>query len=327
MKQIIMTGPRRSEVVDVPMPAIDEHHLLVKVSYTGMCHSEWFPWSVAKNGETFGHETVGVVAEVGRAVTGFKVGDRVTGLGGGGYKEFIVMEPGKTVHVPDNLADVDAIVEPLACLLSAAVKMPVATLGDDVAVVGCGYMGLGMISLFKAMGYGNIVAIDLRPEALVNAKKMGATETLLPERIPDCYRLDWKAIGTPDLTRDGHKTDIFGIGFHNVVEFTGTESGLQLAGDLVCAHGRLGIGGYHNDGLRSIDYKLWNFKAMTTINCHERRIDYEAGLCGRCLNLLSRGLWKFTGMTTHVYEMEQFDQANEDMENHLGGFIKGVVKC
>lgn len=31
-----------------------------------------------------------------------------------------------------------------------------------------------------------------------------------------------------------------------------------------------------------------------TINCHERRIDYEAGLCKRCLELLSSGFWKFT---------------------------------
>lgn len=327
MKQIVMVGPRKSEVVEVPVPRINEHQLLVKVTYTGMCHSEWYPWSVARKGETFGHETVGVVAEVGKAVEGFAVGERVTGLGGGGYKEYIVMEPGKAWKVPANLADEDAIAEPLACLLSAAVKMPVTTLGDDVAVVGCGYMGLGMISLFKAMGYGDIVAIDLRPEALENASRMGATETYRPEEIPACYKLDWKAVGTPDLTRDGHKTDIFGIGFHNVMEFTGTEDGLRLAGDLVCAHGKLGIGGYHNDAFRSIDYKLWNFKAMTTINCHERRIDYESGLCGRCLKLLSSGLWKFTGVTTHTYEMAQFDQANEDMEAHAGGFIKGVVKC
>ena len=327
MKQIVMVGPRKSKVIDVPVPKIGDDQLLVKVTYTGMCHSEWYPWSIAQAGETFGHESVGYVAEVGRHVTGFKVGDRVTGLGGGGYKEFIVMEPSKVVHVPDNLQDVDAIVEPLACLLSAACKMPITTLGDDVAVVGCGYMGLGMISLFKAMGYGHIVAVDFRPEALENAKKMGATEVFQPDQIPNYYRLDWKAVGTPDLTRDGHKTDIFGIGFHNVMEFTGTESGLQLAGELVCAHGKMGIGGYHNDSPRLIDYKLWNFKAMTTINCHERRIDYEAGLCKRCIDLLSSGLWKFTGVTNNVYEMEAFDQANEDMEAHRNGFIKGAVKC
>lgn len=297
MKQIVMTGPRRSKIIDVPVPAINDDQLLVKVTYTGMCHSEWYPWSTAKPGEVFGHETVGVVAKCGRNVADFKEGDRVTGLGGGGYREYIVMEPEKTCHVPDNLKDEDAIVEPLACLLSAALKMPWTTLGDPIAVVGAGYMGLGMITLFRAMGYGDIVAIDKRPEARENAKKMGATEVLAPEEIPAEYRLDWTAIGTPDLTRDGHKTDIFGIG------------------------------GYHNNGPRTIDYKLWNFKAIDTINCHERRIMYEAGLCRRCLMLLSRGIWKFTGMTTHYYSMEEFDKANEDMELHRGNFIKGVVRC
>jgi len=87
MKQIVMTGPGKSTVVDVPMPKINDGQLLVKVTYTGMCHSEWYPWSIAKAGETFGHESVGVVAEVGKGVKGFKAGDRVTGLGGGGYKE------------------------------------------------------------------------------------------------------------------------------------------------------------------------------------------------------------------------------------------------
>ena len=327
MKQIVMAGPRKSRIIDVPIPEITDDQLLVKVTYTGMCHSEWYPWTVARPGEVFGHETVGVVAKCGRNVTEFREGDRVTGLGGGGYREYIVMEPDKTCRVPDNLKDEDAIVEPLACLLSAAMKMPWTTLGDPVAVVGAGYMGLGMITLFKAMGYGDIIAIDKRPEARENARKMGATEVLAPEEIPAEYRLDWKAIGTPDLTRDGHKTDIFGIGFPHVMEFTGTQDGLQLAGELVCAHGRLGIGGYHNDGPRTIDYKLWNFKAMDTINCHERRIMYEAGLCKRCLMLLSRGIWKFTGVTNHIYSMEEFDKANEDLELHRDGFIKGAVRC
>ena len=71
------------------------------------------------------------------------------------------------------------------------------------------------------------------------------------------------------------------------LEFAGTESALQLAGDMVCAHGRLGIGGYHNDGPRTIDYGLWNFKALTAVNCHERRIMWEVDLSQRCLTMLS----------------------------------------
>lgn len=327
MRRIVMQGPRRSSVVQVPEPAITPDQILVKLSYTGMCHSEWYPWSTATAGDVFGHESVGVVAEVGTEVEGFSPGDRVTGLGGGGYQEYVVMEPAKTLHVPENVQDDDALAEPLACMLGAAEKMAPAIPGDRVAVVGTGYMGLGAVSLFKVMGYGQIVAVDLREEARANALKLGATEAFHPSELPKGYMLDWEAIGPPDLKRDGHAVDLFHIGFENVLEFAGTQSALQLAGDMVSAHGRLGIGGYHNDGPRTIDYRLWNFKALTSINCHDRRIMREVELGRRCLELLSRQTWKFTGLAKHVYEMEQFDQANEDMASHRGGFVKGLVKC
>lgn len=325
MKQMVMAGPKKSKIIEVPIPQHSEDEMLVKVTLTGMCHSEWYPWATAKEGDILGHESVGVVAEVGANVKGFKVGDRVTGLGGGAYKEYIVVSPAKMVHIPDSLKDEDAISEPLACLLSAAMKLPVETLGDTVAVVGCGYMGLGTISLFKAMGYGNIIAVDKRPEALENAKKFGATETYLPEELPWDYISDFESIGAADLTRSSDNAGLFALGIPTVMEFTGTEDGLQLAGRMVKAHGRLGIGGYHNDGPRSIDYKLWNFKAITTINCHERRVGYEAGLCKRCIELLDKGIWKFTGVTK-IYDMKDFDLVSEYMEHHTDGFIKAAIR-
>ena len=45
------------------------------------------------------------------------------------------------------------------------------------------------------------------------------------------------------------------------------------------------------------------------------------------MDLLSRGIWKFTGLTNNIYSLEEFDKANEDMEIHAGGFIKGAVRC
>ncbi len=326
MKQIVMAGPKKSKIIEVPVPVPGAGEMLVRVTLTGMCHSELYPWMTAKEGDVLGHEAVGVVEEVGEGVTGFVPGDRVTGLGGGAYKEYIIMEEKKAVHVPDCLKDEDAIAEPLACLLSAATKLPPAILGDPIVVVGCGYMGLGMISLFKALGYGRITAIDKRPEALENAKRFGATEVFTPDQIPEEYILTFETMGKVDLTRDGDNGPLFARGCPTVMEFTGTEDGLQLAGDLVCAHGRLGIGGYHNDGPRSINYKLWNFKAITTINCHERRIGYEAGLCQRCIDLLASGQWNFKGVT-RIYEMDEFDKANEDMLHHNDGFIKAALRC
>lgn len=327
MKCIEMISNEKSHVIDIDMPSFNDDQILVKVTYTGICHSEYYPWHTAHEGQRFGHEAVGVVADFGKNVVGWKKGDRITGLGGGGYKEYIVMSKEKACHVPDSLADEDAIVEPLACIMSACIKMKPEAIGDTIAVVGCGYMGLGSISLLKAMGYTKIVAVDIRREALENAKRFGATEIYTPEELPLYYKLNWETMGMPNLTRDGYQTDIFNLGFKNVLEFSGTAEGLALAAEMVCAHGRLGIGGYHNDGMRAVDFKLWNYKAMTMINCHERRIDYEYSLCLRCLELIANGVWNFKGVTNHIYSMDEFDQANRDMECHKDGYIKGAVRC
>ena len=327
MKQLVMAGPKKSRVIDVDIPKISDDQLLVKVLYTGMCHSEYYPWTVAKEGTTFGHEAVGIVADKGRNVTGFKVGDRVTGLGGGGYKEYIVMEPQKVFVVPDNVKTEDAVAEPLGCMMSVAERVDTGKVGDTIVVVGTGYMGLGMVSLFKARGYEHVIAVDHREIALENALRYGADEVYLPQELPVNFKLNWQTWDKPDLTREGHKTDIFHTGFQNVVEFTGTQEGLKLAGEMVCAHGNLGIAGYHNDGPRTIDFQLWNLKAMNMFNCHERRIEYEATLCKRGINLISQGLWKFTGAANHIYTLEEFDKANEDMAKHRDNFIKGLVVC
>jgi threonine dehydrogenase-like Zn-dependent dehydrogenase len=329
MKTIIMDGPRKSRIIEVDVPKINDDQLLVKVKYTGMCHSEWYPWTIATKGTQFGHEPMGYVADVGKNVTGFKIGDRVSGLAGdyGAYSEYVVMEPKFTVHIPDNVSDEDAIAEPLSCLVSAASKVQIVVPGDSVAVVGAGYMGLGMISLFKLKGAGQIVAIDPREEARENALKFGATEVYAPDELPSDYILNWNNWGSEDSSKSGKKIDIFNTGFKSVMEFTGTESGLRLAGDMVSAHGLLGIGGYHNDIDRNIDFKLWNVKAFTAINCHERRADFQTVCCQKSLELLSSGKWNFKGLSTHIYTMDEFDKANEEMESKPNGYIKALVKC
>jgi hypothetical protein len=45
------------------------------------------------------------------------------------------------------------------------------------------------------------------------------------------------------------------------------------------------------------------------------------------MTMLSQGVWKFTGLAYHLYDMEEFDRANEEMEEYSDGFIKGLVRC
>jgi len=182
------------------------------------------------------------------------------------------------------------------------------------------HMVNGAKELFVKEGFDDYIPKPFEP-----MKLNMILETYLPEEIPEMYRSNFETIGKADLTRSGDNANVFAPGIPTVMEFTGTEDGLQLAGELVKAHGRLGIGGYHNDGPRTIDYKLWNFKAITTINCHERRIEYEAGLCRRCMELLEKGIWKFTGVT-RIYDMKDFDKVSEMMEHHTDNFIKAGIR-
>ena len=314
-----MEGPKKSKVIEVDMPKINDDQMLVKVKYVGVCHSEMHPWSVAKAGDKFGHEPMGVVSEIGKNVTGFKVGDRVSGLGSGGYAEYNTMYEKDAVLIPDNVSDEDAVLEPLSCMLSAISRAPIETPGDAVAVVGCGYMGLGAISLLKLRGAGKIVAVDLREEALQNALKFGATEVYTPDKLPAEYVLGWE--------NWDKGVDIFKTGFKTVIEFTGMESGLRLAGELVSAHGFLGIGGYHNNCERTIDFKLWNVKAITASSLHERRSDYQVKCCRNAIDLLSSGKWNFKGASTNILTLEEFDKANEMVHDKPSGYIKALIKC
>lgn len=40
MRQMVMAGPRKSRIIEVPIPQYSDDEMLVKVTLTGMCHSE-----------------------------------------------------------------------------------------------------------------------------------------------------------------------------------------------------------------------------------------------------------------------------------------------
>ncbi len=165
MKQLVMEGPKKSKVIDVPDLVPNDDQILIKVKYCGICMSEHYNWSVAEKGKTFGHEPVGSVVEVGKNVNGFKKGDRVSCLKSNAFSEYVLSKEITTFHIPDSIPDEDATLEPLICLLSAASKLRIPVLGDAAAVVGTGYMGLGMVTLLKQVkGAGKVIAVDIRKE-------------------------------------------------------------------------------------------------------------------------------------------------------------------
>ena len=64
-----------------------------------------------------------------------------------------------------------------------------------------------------------------------------------------------------------------------VIEATGLQEPLDLASRIVRERGRLIIAGYHQDGHRTVDMQLWNWKGLDVVNAHEReRAAYVRGM-------------------------------------------------
>jgi threonine dehydrogenase-like Zn-dependent dehydrogenase len=315
MKKLIMQGPKKASLVDVPMPEIvSPDHVLVKNRYCGVCMSEHYAWSTAEEGKSFGHEPIGTVVAVGDAVTKVKVGDRVSGLFWG-QAEYAIAKEADVFAIPDGLHDSDAILEPLSCLVSAVSKVRIPVVGDRVAVVGCGYMGCGAISLLKARG-AYVVAVDIRPESLEDAKRFGADEVYTPDQLPAHYK---------DVPGQNIGFQSAGLGFKTVMEWGETNESLDLAINMTRMCGQLCIGAYHTGGKRLVDVQQLNVKAIDCLSTHPREVDINRTACQNAINMLMDGTWKFKNVPTKVYPIAKFDQAQEELETKYGKYMKAMV--
>lgn len=314
MKTVKCIGPKKTILEEREMPKITEpNQAIVKLKYCGVCMSEHSDWEQGKI-RTFGHEPVGVVTEVGEKVTRVKVGDRVSGLFGG-HSEYVVAGEGSLFVIPDNVKDEEAVLEPLSCLISAVSKVKIEVVGDEVAVVGCGYMGCGAISLLKKRG-AYVVAVDIRQECLDNAKRYGADEVYLVKDLPGHY-FD---VPGHDLAFSSQ-----GFGFKTVMEWTETEEGLDFAIRMTRQCGQLAIGAYHTGGKRLVDVQLLNEKAIDCLSTHPREADINITGCKNAIRMLSDGSWNFKSVPTKIYPVSMFDVAHEELTTKYGKYMKALV--
>jgi threonine dehydrogenase-like Zn-dependent dehydrogenase len=318
MKYVVMKGPKTSVVADIQDVKPNDDQVLIKLRYVGVCMSEHYDWSVAKEGAAFGHEPMGIIAEVGKNVKDFKVGDRVSGMwggslpGAGGMVEYAVADPKSDiiVKIPDNIRDEDAVLEPLSCLMSAVSKVRMSMPGAKICVVGCGYMGCGAISLLKLKG-AYVVAVDIRKESLEDARKYGADEVYLVEEAKEKF-----------LPKSGWN---WADGFDVVMEWAETEEALDLAINLTNMCGQLCIGAYHTGGKRLVDVQQLNVKAIECLSVHPRERDLSDIGSRNAAVLLSSGEWNYQNLPVKVYPMSKFDQAHAELETKYGKYMKALI--
>jgi threonine dehydrogenase-like Zn-dependent dehydrogenase len=315
MNVCTLAGPRQFKISDQPKPVGGDNDVLVKVLVSGVCASELHAWQAGIGGlnGVLGHEPVGIIEAKGRNVAGFDVGDRVTGLMWGALAEYIIADYRNLVRVPAALSDVEAIGEPLSCLVSAIEKTPI-KLGDRVAVIGLGFMGLGMLQLARLKGAGEILAIDLRPESFAAARKFGADVTLAPAQVSDDLKIfEWSHIGVR-------------AGVPLVIEVTGSQKGLDLAAEMTAVHGTLSIVGFHQAASRTVNMEMWNLKGLTVVNAHERRTPVHLECMKSALTMIARGTFRMKEMITHEFGLGEAAQAYQMLQEKPPGFIKAAVR-
>lgn len=194
----------------IPEPAYNE--VKIKIHKTAICGTdvhiyEWNDWArhTITLGQIAGHEYVGEIVEVGKAVKKFKVGDIVTGEGhivcgkcrncleghkenckdakgvgvnrDGAFAEYLVI-PEDNVWMTKKSIDEEiySIFDPLGNACHSALSYDL--LGEDVLITGAGPIGIMASAICKFAGARNIVITDFNEYRLDLAKKLGATRTV-----------------------------------------------------------------------------------------------------------------------------------------------------
>lgn len=211
MKQILQslkTGA--TEVADVPCPAVNRGHVLIRTSRTlvsagtermlvefgkagwidkarqqpdkvrmvldkiktdGLMPTIESVFNKLDQPLPLGYCNVGVAIEVGAAVTGFAVGDRL--VSNGKHAEIVGVPMNLCAKIPAPVSDDAAAFAVLGAIALQGIRLAQPTLGECVVVTGCGLIGLMTVQLLRAQGC-RVLALDFDTEKLVLARKFGA---------------------------------------------------------------------------------------------------------------------------------------------------------
>ena len=216
MKALVYRGDHKIALEEKPKPSIkNTTDVIVKVSKTTICGTDLGIYKgknlYMEEGIILGHEGVGIIEEVGDAVSQFKVGDKVlisciTSCGSckyckkqlyshcedGGWilghmidgvqAEYVrVPHADNSLHKVPNTLDDDVAV--LLCDIlptghEIGVQYGNVKLGDAIAIVGAGPVGMGVLLTAQFYSPAIIVVIDLDENRLEMAKELGATHVL-----------------------------------------------------------------------------------------------------------------------------------------------------
>ena len=267
----VAKGPGNMEVRDVPRPTLPaEDWVIIKVKAAGVCgtdlhiwHDQYPYWPPV----TLGHEFSGEIVEVGAAVKGFAVGDRVVaephskacgvcslcrqgkvqicaskrspGWGiNGAFTDYVAMPYHLLHRIPDGLSyDLAALAEPMAIAIHQISERAGVGLMDNVVVVGAGPIGILSAIVAKHAGANQVIMVGVDAGEKCRfavAKKVGADVIITSKREDAAARV-------MELTG--------GIGADLVIETSGAGPAIASTVSMVKKCGRISAIGLNGKGV------------------------------------------------------------------------------
>jgi alcohol dehydrogenase len=338
MKALVYKGPGQKSWEEVPDPKIEQPtDVVVKMAATTICGTDLHILKgdvpEVEPGRILGHEGIGVITEIGGAVSQLAVGDRVIlscvsscgrcsycrkglyshcldpeGLAGigwifgymidGAQAEYVRVPfaENSVYKVPDGMTDAEGIL--LSDILPTGFEIGVqygrVSPGDVVAVVGSGPVGLAAVMTSRLYGPSKIIAIDLDDARLKRARDFGATDTV------NSGDADW---------RDQVMAHTDGLGVDVAIEAVGLPGTFTMATEIVRPGGNVANIGVHGKPVELKLNELWI-----------KNIDISMGLVntntvGMLLKLVAEHKLPAEKFVTHEFGFDQMLEAYEVFGN------------
>jgi threonine 3-dehydrogenase len=323
-------------MTDVPIPPIGDTDLLIKVRKTAICGTDihiykWDAWSqrTIQTPMTIGHEFVGEIVDMGRAVSGYSIGERVSaeghivcgvcracragkrhlcpntkGIGvnrDGCFAEFVSVPAGNALHIHDAVPDeVAAIFDPFGNATHTALSFDM--VGEDVIITGAGPIGCMAAAIARHVGARNVVITDVNDYRLELARKLGASRpvNVAKERLEDVMKNELEMVG----------------GFDVGMEMSGNPQAFEQMLDNMYNGGRIALLGILPNGA-GIDWDKVIFKGLFIKGIYGREM-FETWY--KMQTMLRSGL-DIAPIITHRYSFDEFQQGFDAMLSGQSGKV------
>lgn len=326
-------------VKEVETPICDDNSVLVRVKACAVCGSDIRIFhsgnARVKPPQILGHEISGEVAEVGRNVEKFKVGDRVAigadvpcgdcvfckaGIGNncqinyamgyqfaGGFAEYVLLNKtvvnyGPVQILPDHVSyDEAALAEPLGCVLNALELAPV-KLNDVVVAIGAGPIGMMLCDVVKIMGASKVILVNRSAPRLELARELGVADVFVCTN--DGNAVERVLAETGKLGAD--------------VIFTSNPSPQAQVDAIYMAKNRARVsffGGLPKDkSMVTLDTNVIHYKELIVTGAHGAMPIHHQ----RAIDLIASGRIDVKKFLTHKFSLDKIMDAFSAAENHSG---------